>query len=474
VPADLSFAPGPAYRPLSLLAVAGLVLAVAYAALVSLGGVAAFAGYHPRMLVLLTLLVPLAAVLVAVSRQIRDRDLVLAWALSALVGLYALIGLFGLVAYSGTNPWVLPLWTILIPVGTAGLCWMARSRIQASEDTLAGANLANWGLIVSVFFGLNYAAYLASNRFAVVQQADEFVQQWIGLIRDDKLAEAFALTFPTNARPQPTRADLEQRYNMPAPRGPGFFTAFQRSQYVHQLQLCEPGKLPERISNSPFREQNTIRVALQYRVTTPYSTIELLIPAVGSEAVTGTEGRDWHIQKEGIQITQQPTERGVEMARASEAAGVRAREFVVAMQNNDLMKARLALGPTPPDEKSFAAGSLVQARKEEFWVSSERHRDEMIGYAKGIFRPGTIPPQYNLWGNSLPFWKVEGHRFRFRFPVIMAFSDPGMGTKFVLEGDIEVESPVGEGQVPAGPWNVTALRLLRGSTPSPRDLPPPS
>src|SRR4051812_11088722 len=60
------------YRPLSLLAIGGFALAVLYAVAVTLGGLAAFAGRFPGPARVLVVLVPLAALLVAAMRGVRQ------------------------------------------------------------------------------------------------------------------------------------------------------------------------------------------------------------------------------------------------------------------------------------------------------------------------------------------------------------------------------------------------------------------
>lgn len=208
-PAPPPAAAEPAYRPLSGLALAAFLLAALYALAVSLGGVVAFATQHYWWLLILTLLAPPAGALVARAAGVRGAGALLCWAGLSLLGLYALLGVFGLVAYSNTSPWMLPGWTVLLPLIAGTLAWLARGRIRESEDTLGGATLAAWGLGLSLFFGLTYVAYYAGAYVAVRQQAESFARQWIELLAQDKLPEAFALTMPERDRPaNPTRDEM--------------------------------------------------------------------------------------------------------------------------------------------------------------------------------------------------------------------------------------------------------------------------
>src|SRR5947209_6754277 len=97
-----------AYQPLSLLAIAGLVLAVLYGVVVCLGGVVAFYTRYRFLLLVLTALVPALAALLARTSGGRRTRPAAAVAGLALAGLYSAVGLFGLIGFSSANPWLLP------------------------------------------------------------------------------------------------------------------------------------------------------------------------------------------------------------------------------------------------------------------------------------------------------------------------------------------------------------------------------
>jgi hypothetical protein len=468
--------PTEAYRPLSLLAVAGFVLAVGYALLVCLGGVTAFVSRYPRPMIVLTILVPLVAVLVGVSRRIQERDRLLLWAGASLAGLYALVGLAGLVAFSGTNPWVLPMGLMILgPICTALLCWMARSRIQASEDTLAGLGLANWGLLLSIFFGLNYAAYLTSNHFAVSQQASEFGSRWLELIQQDKLLDAFVMTLPPNGRPLPQRAPIELSYNTPrSARDQGPYTLFTRTPHVSLLRKSGPETRWELVSNSPVYEQNSYRVTLHYRITTKYGNFDLDLVAVGTESVAaGETGRGWFIPtQETLLRNLQPTEAGEQMKTQAEGAARVAKDFVDAMLAHDLDGAYRTTDTTQVSRAAFEKGSLVEAPPEEFWAP-DKMRQDIPSMVRRTFQRDN--PQQGDWtfpGGITPVGRPEGDRLAFRFPLALAFMDAG-GTRAVVNAEVVVVSPLGPEGAAKGPWTVQNLNLLSAhgppmQTPRPR------
>ena len=93
----------------------------------------------------------------------------------------------------------------MVLVAAIVICWIARVRIQAAEDTLSGTALARWGLVVGLFFGVIYSAYLASSDLAVSNQARLAAEHFLQRIEESDLAGAFLLTLKPSARP-PRRA----------------------------------------------------------------------------------------------------------------------------------------------------------------------------------------------------------------------------------------------------------------------------
>jgi len=503
------------YRPLSLLAVTGLALAVGYSLLVNLGGLFLYASLYFRSLVVLVVVTVALTLLVARLVGIRDSRRLFRLSGLALVGLLGLIGMISLVAFSGSNPWVLPFWTILLPLGTGVLCWMARVRIRASEGTLAGAELATWGLGLSLFFGLNYTAYLASNYFAIRQQAVDNTDRWIQLIRQNKLQEAFLLTQPVSARPAEGPDLLEQievNSNTPRPPGePGPFSRFSHSPFVHQLVLGGPNTKVELARVSPTFDRGTYQVEIEYQVKTDYSRFNLLVYATGTESVgSGGTGRQWQILGPSVQTTNMvSTPLGDEMNGAINEAGQVAGNFYQALQREEPERgylltlppearaaqdkagerlraaekkgstAVLALVASDPEVQRYRKGmthyqegGLVRADKKTFWID-ETFRAEVTKELKALFRPyPSSTARLSLPLTSYPFWEREGERFRLRFPLSITLNKQGARPDTLVESEVVVESPAAEGQVPTGPWQVKELVAIRShSLPTPSSGP---
>ncbi|MBY0231584.1 MAG: hypothetical protein K2W96_20045, partial [Gemmataceae bacterium] len=171
--AEAPFAPGPrdVYSTLSLLAVAGAALALFVSVAVLLGGLAPFAKRYPALLYASLALLPLLAVAGAAGRGQRDPTRLGQAFGIGLAGTVGLFGIGGLLAFSGSNPWMLPSWFWGVAILAVLVCVLARFQVLASEGALTGEPMARAGLLASLFFGLIYLAYQSSISLAVAGQA---------------------------------------------------------------------------------------------------------------------------------------------------------------------------------------------------------------------------------------------------------------------------------------------------------------
>ncbi|MFO0846324.1 MAG: hypothetical protein U0797_28770, partial [Gemmataceae bacterium] len=299
------------YQPLSLLAVAGFALAAVYAFLVLLGGLVPVATQNPRLFGLLLAVAPLLGVQVALLGKKKGGWRVVVAAAAGLLALLVVVGVGGLLAYAGTNPWLLlegAGWALV--AAAVFLCWLARSRIAASEGTLSGASLANWGLVLSLGAGLTYGLYLAANTFAIRSQAKDVAEEFIRLIADkddpEALLKAFTLMLPVRARPASDfRREIEVMHNQtqdPTGRMPGAFTQFRTSQYTQLMRMGVSRFSFERIGHSEF-DRGGYQVGLIYRVEVPAGTLLLQVGTQGVEVpeATGTRRR-WQVMPQGTKV----------------------------------------------------------------------------------------------------------------------------------------------------------------------------
>src|SRR5262249_52829797 len=136
-----------------------------------------------------------------------------ALSIAALYGVVVLVGFLAslLLGYA----WLMPLWTLLIPLVAGILALLPRSRIRRSEGTLAGLALTRWGITLSLLFFLIQASYSAATYIVFRQQADSFARQWLGLLTAGETEKAFTRVLPPASRPPDSpnlRGDIEHRF----------------------------------------------------------------------------------------------------------------------------------------------------------------------------------------------------------------------------------------------------------------------
>jgi hypothetical protein len=496
-----------AYRPLSMLAIAGLALGIVYGVLVSLGGITAFASRTPVLFRAGIVLVPLLGALGAWMARGRRPLLIVAAAVLALVGFLAVpIGIGGLMAFANQAPWLLPTWTVLIPVTGVVLSWLARSRIRASEGTLSGADLATWGLGLSLFYGLTYGAYVTSTSLAVTHQAGAFAQEWLEEVKAGRLENAFKLSLkPEDRMGQPSdktelRSILEVRYNAPTSgrSASGLFSMFCGRDYVHFLQGAGPDAHVQPLGVVTWEYENDgYKVVLKYRVTTPQASFFLMVPVFGHESRTKEfKGRQWHVMLDQTGVARDTfpnmTEEGQTLMEQSMVAKafavawlgkVTARDWdgayldtLPASERKGQEKARqkwhslsvatgvAALASPDADVRAylrqrdaFLDGQMIRSDPETFWATG-RFRKEILDEIKTMFRPAASHGiMLNLNPSAVPVWKGEGAQRRYVFDIQMMIPNPNGVPNYMLEGQI-VTVPDG-----AGSWRIEALELLRGN-----------
>jgi hypothetical protein len=496
-------APEP-YRPLSLLAVAGFALAVVYAAAVTVGGLAIFVARYRAPALVLLVFVPLCAVVVGVVRRQTDR--LGAFVGLALAGAATVIGLGSLVAFSGSNPWLLPGFMWLVAVAALVVSWLARARIAASEDTLSGAALARWGIGLSLFFGVNYAAYQASTTLAVRSQARQCADDFLDEIKKGDLLQAYVLTLPPAKRPQPgpgLRRQIEILHN--TSRGGiegGPFFRFTQTDVVRLIQLAgDQGKL-EPTTAAPHFEQGVYGVLVQYLLTTPQGTFEIGVQTLGSESAEGRGRREWHVEPRATTLLRvvEQTEKGRAMEALTAQAGQLARHWsaLLAQHNaeaayfdtvpGDQREKQLrwfsktwpamggAAGPglaavaaQSPDgasyrrqRQAFADGRLLDT--EGYWAADDALRKDTLDEVRQVFSGKTqVPISMELEPARFPLVTEGKDKTLVRLSCHLLIRDVTGPYKYRVDGEVVVEMAHVKRPTPES-GHVVSLRLLRGQT----------
>jgi hypothetical protein len=427
--------------------------------------------------------------------------------------LYAVIvlggGLFSLIFHT---PWVLPVWLFLLPVAAAALSWLARLQIQSAEDTLGGLALARWGLGLSLVLGLSYGAFYTATYFAVRQQASAFGNQWVGLMTEDKIDRAFLLTIPP---PRPPDDDelhraLELRYNTPeSPTAPGGLSVFGQMHLVRMLAAGGKDTQIELRGVSAWDiKKDAYEITLRYHITTDLVSFDLEVPVVGTVG-RGFTGRQWHVRREGVNMTdQRGTEAGSRYGNLAASGQKFAEDWLKRMTDDNRdgtfqdtlppdeqsrltkkgfpqvrnlnLPADKMTGETPPGldadgkeyfekRKRFIAGDLVQVDKGTFIVNNP---EAVIEDVKKQFLPGEgrFLGQLSAVTRSRVFMPDVrlGDPIRSAVPVMLLIPP-----NLLVEGRLWLEVDRSDADQKEIPWHVASLELLRGRVaPQPGTGPP--
>jgi hypothetical protein len=222
--------------------------------------------------------------------------------------LYAAIVLFSVVlAFVRREPFFLPNWMLVLPIGGGVLSFLALRQIRASEGTRAGAPLARWGLWLSVLFGLGSATFSLFTGLAVRQQANRFLTEkgpdagFIPLLQEGKVNAAFLLTLPPDARRQANpNSDREMekifdtQIDEKEPRGRLSF--FRATDFVQALgQPYDTPAEVEPLGGSWSYESKGYSIERTYRVRNPEGVFDFKLKVQSLESAAPGEGRKWMV-----------------------------------------------------------------------------------------------------------------------------------------------------------------------------------
>ncbi len=230
-----------------------------------------------------------------------------------LAGLFAgLVVLSAGVALAQGAPMFFPDWIVILPLGGAGLSFLAQKNIRDSEGTRAGLGLTRWGIGLSVFAGLGYFAYQYFTGLALTQQANEFlmVQEadagFFPHVRAGTPAEinaAFLLTLPESSRGNIDPKNL-RKMALVHDRAGGREKIGPLSQFRDHFLIRAMARPDKDITVEPrgvqawVYEKNGYKVVRNYRITTPEMIFDILVPVQSTEG----EQRKWFVAFPQTQI----------------------------------------------------------------------------------------------------------------------------------------------------------------------------
>jgi hypothetical protein len=394
---------------------------------------------------------------------------------------YAAVMTIGVViALFNRTPWILPAWSFIFPLGAALVCWAARVRIHNSEDSLTGASLTAWGLWLTLSFGLVYGAYYSACYLWVTQTATTFADGWFDDLKNDRLDLAFlkSLPPPRPAADAQLRDRLELDHNS-GPEGKGPFTDFRQSHLVRQMEQGGPADQVQFLGVQSWGyDQGGYQVQVLYRVTTPTMTSEVLATVFGVDNAEDSGARQWYIKNLQPNLQPSMSDDGRRMTQLSGDAQSFAQAWLEEVTSWDWDKAYLdTLPPAEREkqaaelkrplkdrskafqegEKAFRDGNVVRADPGVFWASP-KEKDKIINGVRGIFGKGKTPEGLSLQPN-MPIYHRDGERVTLRFDLMIPL--PPM---YGVQSQIVVTADARNGDPTAADWRVEALELISGKS----------
>ena len=430
---------------------------------------------------------------------------------AVLGGLFVLTLSGGFVAaFLVGTPWIMSPWVIFWPAFSILLSFFAYSRIRASDNTMGGEKLSLWSMQITAIFILCYLANFAGTYFAVRNQADTFVKQWLGVIAKGEVDKAFLLTLkpPRPSEDSNLRTTFEITYNIAAdPLAKGAYSAFKAKDYVRLIQFAgdTSTKFSLKSASSPVYEMGGYLVRLVYQIDLPDGMMEVAVTALGQESPTGGfKGRQWQVIVDGSGMTQKLKTN--DESRKKFELSVSAMEFAsswcMAVANKvwepavygmaelkDRQQILKGFVPTIPLELGVVGGALLQAAEsperqmflaalqqlfdgkfvrvgENFW-SDPIMKVGILDLLAKAFRPMTdhTPPMQISGGGAwirvengtVPRYRNEAGKIEFEFDCLMLlFPKYLVQAAFVVTGEEKAD----ENTPPD--WKVKEIVLYRG------------
>ncbi len=143
----------------------------------------------------------------------------------------------------------------------------ARLHIRRSEQTRTGMACVQAAWWMSVLGGAAFGAYIMASQLAVQQQAERSTEEWFKLLREKKIDHAFLFTLPPNVR-QDIRSDdtesLELRF------GPGPLSGFRNCELARFFKRNGEDVQTKLLGVNNFDQiENGYRLSLAYLLKSP-------------------------------------------------------------------------------------------------------------------------------------------------------------------------------------------------------------
>lgn len=213
------------------------------------------------------------------------------------------------------EPFFLPGWMLMVAIAGVLLSAAALWQIHNSEGTRAGTKLAKWGLWLGII-PLCYITYHTVTGMAILSQANDFMLDkengFFYLLQGDerKVRTAFLFTLTWNERAG-AHVDSErdmQRYDQALPQNPrGRLTGFLECPLVRVFRQSPPGSITvEAMSVKEWTFENrAYKIERKYRIKTEEAEYEVPFLISSLEAEVEGEKRKWKVEW-GFNLPLQP------------------------------------------------------------------------------------------------------------------------------------------------------------------------
>lgn len=381
--------------------------------------------------------------------------LVLACLFALLVGITSGVGLI-----QGA-PFFLPEWLLGLPVAAIVLCFVAQQRIRNSEATLAGMKPARWGLWIALLTALGYFAFSFFTGLAITQQADSFLRVQgpdsgffprlqEGNDRPEQIDQAFMLTLKVSERPTSVK-DLPKVFDRPSKEGPvGPLSRFRNHFLIRTIARNGPDAHIAALGGQQWSYENHgYKVQRHYRVTTAEAVFDLR-PVTQSVEIPGSQRKWLAVYPFETRVALTPVGIGLKSAWTSANSAVESL-LQGAGQGKPVGKFR-----DDTDWQKLAPGPVVQELRERLlgFFTKTSAESNMRG---GLAREEHIGP-----------WEIINGRLRFRIGISVNFmgSDgrPYLadGELLVEGGKRHLQSTDELAELPANPeteWRILAVKF---------------
>ncbi len=371
-------------------------------------------------------------------------------------------------------PFFLKGWAIAIAVAGVVFSLVGMWHIASSEGTRAGMALARWGLWLSIFTGSGYFAYDFFTDLALRQQANAFLMEkgedsgFFPRLREGKtdpveLRIAFLMTRPYADRAGHNPAEetrFAALFDKFGPEGPAPFTMFREQMPVREIIFWgQEGKIEPLGTQSCTYKEGGYRVTRNYRVTTPDMTYEMPVEVASSDGPDGR--RKWFVSNPKFS----PRSENFRLTKRGETA-MRLRSL--ARSFADTWSAKVALGEPVPEFSKLDLtnwGQILENMGKE--MPKDRIRDTLTNL---FVRPAKDKVHLRLGSpdNIPPYDELKDKTIRVTLSFNLILNSPALApVPLSVEGRLYVDSVSpfdlqSEAKMPD--WRVSGIEFLRVAT----------